>query len=248
MSASDAVSYAIHRLGHFAENTGANTGDELDQLEASYNLHGEPWCAMFATTAVAQGGDTSGRTASVAQINAWAREGSHGYQKGLLPTSAAQPGDLITFGDRHVGVVTRKDPNGTIHTIEGNTGENKVSIESHPAGSGQIVRPAYPSSGGGGGGGLGNALKDVAEAAALPVVGPGAAVYEGGKAIVGAGGDAAGAVTGAISDAFGSVWKALTDSALKAGLYLTLIASATVLIVLGVLRTTGQHAPTGATT
>lgn len=61
-------------------------------------------------------------------------------------------------------------------------------------------------------------------------------------------GSAADQAGNAVSDAAQKLWDFLTASALKAGLYLLLIASATVLIVLGVLRTTGAHgAPTGAT-
>lgn len=37
-----------------------------------------------------------------------------------------QPGDLIVFGDEHVGIVRDVLPNGDIQTIEGNY-ENKVA-------------------------------------------------------------------------------------------------------------------------
>ena len=36
------------------------------------------------------------------------------------PASRPQPGDLIVFGDHHVGIVENVLPNGSIQTIEGN--------------------------------------------------------------------------------------------------------------------------------
>jgi surface antigen len=38
-----------------------------------------------------------------------------------------QPGDLIVFGDEHVGIVKDVLPNGDVQTIEGNY-ENKVAL------------------------------------------------------------------------------------------------------------------------
>ena len=45
----------------------------------------------------------------------------------------AQPGDLIVFGDSHVGIVKEVLPSGQIATIEGNY-ENKVSANVRSAG------------------------------------------------------------------------------------------------------------------
>jgi hypothetical protein len=79
-SASRALRYATQHLGKFAETEGNNLGPELDKLEQQFGMTGEPWCAIFATTVANQGGMArSGRTASVAEINEWASQGTHGY-------------------------------------------------------------------------------------------------------------------------------------------------------------------------
>jgi hypothetical protein len=142
-----AVDFAAARVGHYKENRGSNRGDELDTLQKRFGLTGQAWCAMFATTAAAHGGASRAvRTPSVAQINTWAREGSHGYQKGLRSDRDAQAGDLITFGNAHVGVVDFVDDKG-VHTIEGNTGNRQVDKRVRAFGSGRIARPVYGGAG-----------------------------------------------------------------------------------------------------
>lgn len=144
---SRALSWATQHLGKFGESSGPNLGPELNKLEQQFGMTGEPWCAIFATTVASQGGmPRTGRTASVAEINQWASEGTHGYQKGLKPSSQARPGDLVTFGDQHVAVV-KEVKGGTIVTIEGNAnGSGGVVQLTHHVGEGQIARPVYGGS------------------------------------------------------------------------------------------------------
>ncbi len=141
-----AVRYGQQHIGKFAETGGKNLGPELNQLEKEFGMTGEPWCAIFATTAAAQGGASRGvRSASVAQINEWASQGTHGYQKGLKPGSQAQPGDLLTFGSQHVGLVKSRHGN-TITTIEGNAnGSGGVRERTRSVNEGQVARPLYRS-------------------------------------------------------------------------------------------------------
>lgn len=138
------LDWATSHIGKFAESAGANLGPELNQLEKQFGMTGEPWCAIFATTAVAQGGASQGvRTASVAEINQWASEGTHGYQKGLKPSTQARGGDLLTFGNEHVALV-KEVRDGKIITLEGNAnGSGGVVQLSHAIGEGQIARPIY---------------------------------------------------------------------------------------------------------
>jgi hypothetical protein len=140
-----ASGFAEQRIGHYAETSGKNRGPELDTLQKRFGMTGEAWCAMFATTAAAHGGASRAvRTPSVAQINQWASEGSHGYQQGLLRPSQAQAGDLITFGNQHVGVVDSVDQAaGTVTTIEGNTSNGKVQKVTRSINEGRIARPSY---------------------------------------------------------------------------------------------------------
>lgn len=133
--------FAKSRVGHYKETTGSNRGPELDQLEARFGMKGQAWCAMFATTAATHGGASRAiRTASVAQINSWAAAGANGYEKGLRSDRDAQAGDLLTFGNDHVGYVVGRTDKG-VETIEGNNSNGQVNRRFHPYGSGRIARP-----------------------------------------------------------------------------------------------------------
>jgi len=84
---------------------------------------GEPWCAYFVSWAAAQAGAPLGENGeglgSVAQITDWARRAGKLLPAGTTP----RPGDLILFGTHHVGIVESVAADGTITTVEGNTGD-----------------------------------------------------------------------------------------------------------------------------
>ena len=61
---------------------------------------------------------------SVGAIWSWAQSSGRAIPNG--PGVVPQPGDLIVFGDSHVGIVKEVLPSGQIATIEGNY-ENKVA-------------------------------------------------------------------------------------------------------------------------
>jgi CHAP domain len=90
---------------------------------------GAPWCAYFASWAARQAGEPLGSggegLGSVSQISSWAQSTGRAIPNG--PGVTPQPGDLIVFGDEHVGIVKEVLPNGDIQTIEGNY-ENKVAL------------------------------------------------------------------------------------------------------------------------
>ena len=54
----------------------------------------------------------------VGDIWNWAQQTGRAIPNG--PGVAPTPGDLIVFGDHHVGIVDKVLPNGNIQTIEGN--------------------------------------------------------------------------------------------------------------------------------
>ncbi len=89
---------------------------------------GAPWCAYFASWAGRQAGEPLGAggegLGSVGQIWSWAQSTGRAIPNG--PGVTPQPGDLIVFGDEHVGIVRDVLPGGDIQTIEGNY-ENKVA-------------------------------------------------------------------------------------------------------------------------
>jgi hypothetical protein len=141
-SAQKTLAWARSRIGHYAEDFGSNRGQELDALEKQFGMSGAPWCAIFATTALVQGGITRDcRTAAVADINQWAQAGSHGFTKGFRGTP--RPGDLMTFGNDHVAIVEKVNSDGTVGTIEGNTSAGKVARLKRDVSSGKFVRPDY---------------------------------------------------------------------------------------------------------
>jgi CHAP domain len=141
--AARAVKWARSKLGHFAEEFGANRGSELDTLEKKFGMTGQPWCAMFATTAAERGGAPAAvRTAAVVTIRQWATEGSHGFTKGFRATP--KPGDLMCFDTHHVGLV-EKVSGDKIGTIEGNTSANKVARLTRDKSEGDFARPDYPT-------------------------------------------------------------------------------------------------------
>jgi CHAP domain len=117
-----ALAAAESQLGVAEQPPGSNDGPGLQPYRDAVagSAPGEPWCAYFASWAAAQAGAPLGATGqglgSVAEITDWA--GSTGR---LLPPSATpQAGDLILFGDRHVGLVESVNPDGTLTTVEGN--------------------------------------------------------------------------------------------------------------------------------
>ncbi len=137
-----AVAFGQSRLGQYAEDAGSNRGGQLDSLQSKFGMRGQPWCAMFTSVAVTRGGAPKvARTASVGEVRAQVTRGGAGYEKGFK--GAARPGDLWLRGNAHIGLVERVDSDGTIHTIEGNTGGGKVERRTHRPGEGDIARPLY---------------------------------------------------------------------------------------------------------
>ncbi len=89
---------------------------------------GAPWCAYFASWAARQAGEPIGEggqgLGSVSEIWSWAQSTGRAIQNG--PGVEPQPGDLIVFGDQHVGIVREVLPDGRIATVEGNY-DNRVA-------------------------------------------------------------------------------------------------------------------------
>src|SRR5919198_448453 len=56
---------------------------------------------------------------AVEAVYAWAQRTGRAVPAG--PGVTPSPGDLIVWGGRHIGIVESVDPDGSIHTIEGNS-------------------------------------------------------------------------------------------------------------------------------
>jgi hypothetical protein len=98
-----------------------------------------PWCAYFASWVSAQNGHPLGERgqgfARVDDVWSWAERSGRALRAG--PGVTPQPGDLIVW-DEHIGVVDKVRPDGTIETIEGNSGDH-VAQRVYPPGSSAIV-------------------------------------------------------------------------------------------------------------
>lgn len=122
------VSIAEGEVGQAEDPPGSNNGARIDVYRSAVAgaQQGEPWCADFVSWVAAQAGaplgDSGAGFSSVAGITDWANQTGR-----LLPAgSTPQPGDLILFGDHHVGMVESVNSDGSLETIEGNS-SNAVS-------------------------------------------------------------------------------------------------------------------------
>jgi hypothetical protein len=125
---------AAGEVGQAEQPPGSNDSPRIAEYRAATAGSGVgPWCAYFASWAARQAGVPLGEQGqgfgSVSAVWDWA-------QRTGRTSAQAQPGDLIVWGGRHVGLVESVDPDGSIHTIEGNSSD-KVSRRTYgPDGGG----------------------------------------------------------------------------------------------------------------
>lgn len=124
------VAVAETQLGQTEQPPGSNESPAIAQYRSATAgaAPGAPWCAYFASWAAQQAGEPLGPggqgLGSVSEIWSWAQSSGRAIPNG--PGVVPKPGDLIVFGDSHVGIVKEVLPSGQIATIEGNY-ENKVA-------------------------------------------------------------------------------------------------------------------------
>jgi hypothetical protein len=117
-----ALAAAQAEVGVREEPDGSNDGARIAEYRTATagSAAGVPWCAYFVSWAARQAGapvgDQGQGYGAVEQIASWA-----GRTGRLLPAgSTPQPGDLILFGGRHVGIVESVGLDGRLTTVEGN--------------------------------------------------------------------------------------------------------------------------------
>jgi hypothetical protein len=137
-SAGQAVLNAVRgEVGVKEQPPGSNDSPRIAQYrQATAGSGVGPWCAYFTSWAARQAGvplgDNGQGFGRVDDVYAWAQRAGK-----AIPNGAGvkpQPGDLIVW-DEHIGVVESVDPDGSIHTIEGNSSD-------------QVSRRTYGSDGG----------------------------------------------------------------------------------------------------
>jgi CHAP domain len=133
-----ALAAAQSQVGVAEQPPGSNDGPQIAQYRTATAGSGVgPWCAYFTSWAAAQAGVPLGEAGqgfgSVSAVYAWAQRTGRATPAG--PGVRPNPGDLIVWGGRHVGIVESVDADGSIHTIEGNS-SNAVSRRTYGADGG----------------------------------------------------------------------------------------------------------------
>ncbi len=124
------VAIAESQLGQTEQPPGSNESPAIAKYRSATAgaMPGEPWCAYFASWVARQAGEPIGEggqgAGAVSEVWSWAQSTGRAIPNG--PGVVPKPGDLIVFGDEHVGIVRDVLPSGQIQTIEGNY-ENKVA-------------------------------------------------------------------------------------------------------------------------
>lgn len=123
------VDMARREIGVAESPPGSNDGERISMYRsatAGANSPG-PWCAYFVSWLCKEAGAPIGAggagTGYVPTLESWGKNTGR-YFSGRLP----QPGDIAIFNfgggiSDHTGIVESVDPDGTIHTIEGNSSD-----------------------------------------------------------------------------------------------------------------------------
>lgn len=130
------VAAARTQVGQAEMPPGSNESPRISEYrDAVQGAVVGPWCADFASWAAAQAGIPLGENGegfqSVAALWSWAEASGR-----AVPASTGTPeaGELIVWGSDHVGIIESVDPDGTIHTIEGNS-DDQVAQRTYPPGT-----------------------------------------------------------------------------------------------------------------
>jgi CHAP domain len=137
--AGQAILNAIRpEVGQAEQPPGSNDSPRIAQYrQATAGSGVGPWCAYFVSWAARQAGvplgDSGQGFGRVDDVFAWAQQTGKALPAGSTPSA----GDLIVW-DEHIGVVESVDPDGTIHTIEGNSSD-RVSQRTYGSDGGGAV-------------------------------------------------------------------------------------------------------------
>jgi hypothetical protein len=119
------------------EQGGNNMGPMVTKIiKANGGTGPEPWCGDTVAYCYRQAGSTM-------VTRAWASVYFLGQILGLTKTSAPLPGDIVRYTFSHTGLFVKDNGNGTITTIEGNTGPSGAVSDSRTGGDGvyKKIRP-----------------------------------------------------------------------------------------------------------
>jgi hypothetical protein len=112
------------------ESGGNNMGPKVTEIiRANGGTGPEPWCGDFVAFVYRNAG-------SKAVTRSWAAVRLLAGLAGLKVVSDPRPGDLVTFTFDHVGIFEKDNGDGTITTVEGNTGASGAVSDSSTGGDG----------------------------------------------------------------------------------------------------------------
>jgi hypothetical protein len=119
------------RLVGVMESGGNNRGPVVEKITRyALGTVGEPWCVNFNIWCYGHAGSQfvkPGYTRAVRYMFP---------HDGLIQTSSPRPGDMVRFSFDHTGLFVKDNGNGTITTIEGNTGASGAVSDSATGGDG----------------------------------------------------------------------------------------------------------------
>jgi hypothetical protein len=130
-----ALQFAQAEVGQAEQPPGSNDSPRIAEYRTATAGSGVgPWCAYFVSWAAKQAGVPLGEAGqgfgAVSAVASWAQRTGR-----WNPAASGQPpqaGDLIVWGGQHIGIVESVDPDGKIHTVEGNS-SNMVTRRTHDA-------------------------------------------------------------------------------------------------------------------
>ena len=127
------VNLARQEIGVAEQPPGSNDSPRIAEYRSATAGSGVgPWCNYFVSWAAKQAGAPLGEQGqgfgAVAATWDWAQRTGRAMQ----PTARPNPGDLVVWDGRHIGMVESVLPDGRIQTIEGNS-SNMVTRRVHSA-------------------------------------------------------------------------------------------------------------------
>lgn len=113
------------------EHGGNNRGAEVEKIVRSVGgAIGAPWCGYFVAYCYKLAGK------SIENIGKWGYVPYMSAITGVHRTSNPSLGDIVRFGFGHTGLFVNDNNDGTITTIEGNTGASGAVSDSSTGGDG----------------------------------------------------------------------------------------------------------------
>ncbi|MEZ5120013.1 MAG: CHAP domain-containing protein [Solirubrobacterales bacterium] len=128
---------ASAEVGQAEQPPGSNDSARIAQYRTATAGAGVgPWCAYFASWVANQAGVPLGEAGqgfgAVQSVAEWAQRTGRWTPAGA---GTPQPGDLVVWGARHIGIVESVGADGSISTIEGNSSD-RVSRRTYDATAG----------------------------------------------------------------------------------------------------------------